>query len=134
MNQNIRAVPIYLWGLLGVAIVANLLGFIFNLWATYPLYDDLMHLLTPFSIALCLAHYLTARVLSGPQSHSILWSLVLVSTTLGIGAVWELLEWLVRQLSDNQEKKLVDTIIDLSLDLVGASLAVMWAKSTVTSK
>lgn len=131
MTRNIRAMPIYLWALLGAILVVNILGFAFNLWSQYPLLDDLMHLVSLFTLTLCLAYYLSARVLVLPQEHTVLWCLVLVGVGLGIGAVWEIMEWLVRQLVNVQEKKVVDTIVDLFLDLVGAGLAVFYGKSRI---
>lgn len=132
MTKHTHAVPINLWALLAAILVVNILGFAFDLWSRYPLFDDLMHLMTSFILALCLAYYLSARVLVSPREYPVLWSLVLVGVVLGIGAAWELMEWVVRQLANVQEDKLVDTIIDLSLDLIGASLAAIYGKSRLT--
>lgn len=132
MTKNIQAVPIHLWALLAAVVAVNVLGFAFNLWSQYPLFDDLMHLVTAFILTLCLAYYLSASVFVSPREHTLLWSLVLAGLVLGIGAAWELMEWLVRQLANVQEKTLAGTIIDLSLDLIGASLAVIYGKSRIT--
>lgn len=129
MANSRHTVPAYGWALFGVTILANILGFMFDLWSQYPLYDDFMHFVTPFALTLVLAYYLSSSVLSGPSVSPALWIFVLAGVGLGIGAVWEIFEWVVRQFTDAQEKKVVDTIIDLSLDLVGSILAAVFVKS-----
>ncbi|HET7321632.1 MAG TPA: hypothetical protein VFI96_03985 [Longimicrobiaceae bacterium] len=122
------------WLLIGIAIVVNAAGYLFDLWATPVWYDEAVHGFTTLSITLLIGLYLYDVVYRGADDHFLLLVLVIASVGLAIGAVWEVFEWADDQFvtPGNSILGKWDTITDLVVDtlgaLVGGAIAAFWAR------
>ena len=88
-------------------------------------YDDLIHVVFGFAFTLTAAVWLSGRVFAHPYTHPALFVLVLVLVGLGIGAVWEILEFAYDHMSGprNVIQGKFDTVVDLLCDAAGALVA-----------
>ena len=119
--------------LLLVSFALNLLAFFMPLYTKYWWFDDTIHTYTLFSLTLAIVPLLFGKVLKGINNHNFLLFLIMVSIGLAIGSIWEILEWVYDNLqAPNVIKGKDDTIMDLILDTIGASVAsliVLWKYS-----
>ena len=107
----------------------NAAGYLFNAYHRFVWYDELCHLLTPFSIMaaaalLWLRRSQTARQLSGST-----FATAVAGAGLALGLAWEMFEYAIGILGDG-----VDTAIDLALDVTGSALAAAWIWNSVGSR
>ena len=120
------------WGLLAIAVAANIAGYVFNLYDRFRWFDEAIHGYTTMAITLVLALLLAGGVLVGARDHRLLFVLVAASLGLAIGALWEVAEWAYDQVvAGNVIKGKRDTIIDLILDSFGAIVAGALARRMV---
>lgn len=119
-----RSANLIIWTLLVIALVVNVVGFFWNWYDKFALFDKIDHGFTTFALTLYLGFYLAGKVLTGSQRHRILFVLVVASLGVALGTVWEFAEWGYDALipGDNIKGKF-DTITDLMMDTVGALLA-----------
>lgn len=111
-------------GCIAVAILANLAGYWWNLYKQIRWFDEILHAFTTFALTLLLAWLLYGVVLKGAQTRPILLILTVASLGLGIGALWEIAEWVYDQMvAGNVILGKNDTIIDMIMDAMGAALA-----------
>jgi hypothetical protein len=115
---------ILVWSLAALALLLNLAGYLLNLFEKIHWYDDVVHAYTSFAWTLLLALFLYDAVLKGVEVHPILYVLTVAGLGIGLGAVWEIIEWSYDQMvAGNVILGKTDTILDLILDLLGATLA-----------
>ncbi len=112
------------WWLLAIAVLANIAGYVFNLYRQFVWFDEVVHAYTIFAITLVLALFLYGAALTGAGDHTLLLVLVIASVGLALGALWEVAEWAYDQVvSGNAIKGKTDTIIDMIVDTLGALVA-----------
>jgi hypothetical protein len=112
------------WGLVTLAALLNISGYVWNLYDKVRLFDEVVHTYTLFALTLLVALLLFGIVLTGFGEHRGLLFLVIVCIGLAVGAVWEITEWaydLVVPSDVIQGKQ--DTMTDLILDGAGAAIA-----------
>lgn len=113
------------WALLALALAANAAGYLFGLW-THPVwFDEAVHGFTIFALTLVIALYLYGRVLTGARTHALLLTLVIAAVGLGIGGLWEVMEWAYDHwfAAGNAILGKWDTMTDLGYDALGALVA-----------
>jgi hypothetical protein len=98
------------------------LAMAFSLYWVYPWFDTPMHLFGGITVALGLHTPLFARILR-VRPHSYFATLMIV---MGVGVAWEVYEWLIKIV--DSIAYVPDTILDLILDAVGASIGFLIAR------
>ncbi len=112
------------WIIIGVAVLANIAGYMFNLYEQFWWFDEVLHAYTIFSITLLLGLLAYGVVLTGLRTHRFLLVLMIASIGIAIGGLWEVAEWAYDQMvTGNVILGKTDTIIDLIVDSIGALVA-----------
>lgn len=112
------------WGCLIIATLANVAGYVWNLYDQIRLFDEILHGFTTFALTLPIALFLYQVVLIGARTRPLLFVLMVAGLGLAIGAVWEIAEWAYDQIvPGNVILGKNDTIIDLIVDTVGSVMA-----------
>lgn len=112
----IRRLPSLLAFVAILAAVVNAGGWAWSWYDAVPWFDELVHTYSPFAIVAVLMFWfwrvgwVTARPASGK------WVILAAGCGLAVGVSWEILESLFIDLRPQ------DTIVDLVLDTVGASM------------
>lgn len=104
--------------------------------STYPIfrYDQLVHI-WGFGAATLLAYSLLAAPLKDPREHPIAVGFVLVMAGLGVGALNEILEFIVTIFVPNSGVGgYLNTSLDLCSDLIGAILALVYIHARYIGK
>lgn len=107
------------------AAVLNAAGYAWQLFHRVPFYDEAVHFITTFAITLSLGFLTFHSMQVHFRQHGLLYVVVIASFGLSIGALWEVVEW-----STGIIDNLHDTITDLIIDAVGATVAALtnvWA-------
>lgn len=118
--QRTMAWTLFLIGV-AIAVVGNWLG-----WARdISWFDEAMHLYNAFAFTLLLAILLYGNALMGARANGLPLVLTIMLVGLGLGAVWEIIEWGYDQLftQGSAIKGKTDTMLDLLLDAAGALAA-----------
>ncbi len=112
------------WGLLAIAVLANIAGYLWNLYDRFWWFDEVVHGYTSFALTLALGLVLYGAVLTGVHRHRLPLILAIAGLGLAVGALWEVAEWAYDQVvpADAILGKR-DTIIDLIMDTIGAVAA-----------
>jgi len=112
------------WGCVVIAVIANVAGYVWNLYDRWWFFDDVLHGFTIFALTLPLGLLLCGiALISMPKQRWIL-ALVIASLGVAVGAWWEIAEWGFDQfVAGNVILGKTDTIIDLIMDTIGAMLA-----------
>ncbi len=112
------------WGLLAIAVVVNIAGYLFNLYDRLWWFDEVLHGYTIGAITLVLGLALYGTVLTGVDARPVLLVLVIAAVGLAVGALWEVGEWAYDQVvAGNAIKGKRDTILDMIMDTFGALAA-----------
>ncbi|MDQ3007245.1 MAG: hypothetical protein M3R47_17910 [Chloroflexota bacterium] len=112
------------WGCLAIALLANIGGYIWNLYSRIRAFDEVLHAFTTFALTLPIALLLYEVILIGAHTRPMLFILVVASLGLAVGALWEIAEWAYDQVvPGNVILGKNDTILDLIVDLAGSLLA-----------
>jgi hypothetical protein len=112
------------WSLLVVAALVNAAGYLWDLYDRFGWFDEAVHAYTTFALTLPLALLLYNVVLTGAQTHTILFVLAVSSLGVAIGVLWEIAEWAYDQMvPENAILGKLDTIIDLIMDILGGVVA-----------
>ena len=114
------------WSLIAFMTLANIVGYTSDLYERFWWYDRFLHSMTGFAGTLGLALFVFGPVvrLRHSVSHRVLLVLVVASVGLGIGALWEVVEWGYDFYAEGDAiKGKYDTIMDLIMDGTGAVLA-----------
>ena len=112
------------WGCVIIATLANIAGYVWNLYDQIRLFDEILHAFTTFALTLPIALFLYRVILIGARTRPLLFVLAVASLGLAIGAVWEIAEWAYDQIvPGNVILGKNDTIIDLMVDAIGSIVA-----------
>ncbi len=113
------------WILLAIAVVANIAGYVFNLYSAFIWFDEVIHAYTIFAMTLPLALYAYGKALTGAHRHGFMLILLITSIGLAIGGLWEVAEWIYDWLftKNNTIKSVPDRLIDLVVDTIGGLVA-----------
>ncbi len=113
------------WVLVALGMLAALAGGIFNLYNQIHWYDEVVHAYNFFALTLLAAVYAYGVVLTGAREHGSLLVLTVTVFGLGLGGLWEILEFAYDHFIVKPNAILAkrDTIIDMSLDAAGALMA-----------
>ena len=107
-----------------VGLAASIAGEVFGLYDGLWWYDEAVHGFNFFLATLLVGLFAYGKVLTGGESHRALLFAVLLGLGLGLGAVWETVEWAYDHIREpNLILGKTDTIIDLLVDGAGAALA-----------
>ena len=108
-----------------------ILGDTFKFYEKVPYWDSIMHLLSGFVISLF------AYKISDGKVTGIYRIILCITTSLSIGAIWEMCEFTFDSLLDNNAMRTLnkcglnavnDTIKDLVLDLIGSLFIIFYEK------
>ena len=112
------------WTLVPVGLAASVTGVVFDLYDSLGWFDEVVHAFNFFSATLLIGLFAYGKVLTGGEKHRALLFAVLLGFGLGLGAVWETVEWAYDHIRQpNLILGKTDTIIDLLVDGAGAALA-----------
>ena len=112
------------WGLLIIMGVANVAGYVFDLYQRFWWFDRVLHACTILALTLWLALFVCVRLLDPRADYRLLRALLLASTGIALGALWEVAEWGFDQIAPGDViKGKHDTIIDIIMDTGGALVA-----------
>ena len=128
MFQTTPAARFATWALLALAVVFNIAGYAFDLYARWSWFDKVLHGYTIAAITLGLGLALYGRALTGKDRHRLLLILTITSLGVAVGALWEIGEWGYNQFVPSDViKGKFDTITDMIVDTVGALVAAVAA-------
>ena len=99
-----------------VAAVINAVGWAWNLFNQVSFYDEMVHAFTAFAVMAAIGHFARTRGYLDAPPGSVRYVLTVTAVGLALGALWEVAEALVLNLS------LTDTLIDLAMDALGAAV------------
>ncbi len=109
--------------LVPIGVAASIAGMVFDLYDRVSWFDEVLHTFNFFAATLLVGLYSYGRVLSGVERHRALLFAVLLAVGLGLGAVWETVEWAYDQIRNpNLILGKTDTILDLLVDGGGAAV------------
>lgn len=113
------------WALLALGALAAAAGVVFNLYSQFHWYDEVIHAYNFFALTLLIAVYAHGVVLTGAREHGLVLVLFVGVFGLGLGALWEIAEFLYDHfvVKPNAILPKRDTIIDMALDASGALAA-----------
>lgn len=114
-----------------LAALANAGGWVFGWFYVPGPYDELVHAFTTFAISLALSFLVYQSMLPVFRQHTVLYLLTIASFGIATGGLWEVAEWTAgKVLATEVIGSIDDTIVDLIMDSLGASLAALlslWA-------
>jgi hypothetical protein len=116
--------------ILFILLMSNVASMYYGWYLNYWWFDIVQHLLGGFFVAMFMAFYLEDRLVAGDWIKNLL---IIVGVTVFIGVVWEFAEYIANQTLIEPTYKwfgirayfigdLNDTILDLAVDILGASL------------
>lgn len=109
-----------------VAVLHKIALTLFLYWTT-PWFDILMHFLGGFTIGLIAGFaFFISGFVKIPRDHLLNAFIIIIGTVLIVGLVWELWEVFVGFTDVLNDE--VDTIMDVVMDLIGASVAFLYIK------
>lgn len=113
------------WILLAVGAIVAIVGIAADWSARWFWFDEAMHFLLMFAAALVACMSLYGKALRGARGHPMPLVITIVLVGTGLGAFWEIGEWLYERLFTDLAiaTSKQDTMIDLLLDALGAFLA-----------
>ncbi len=81
------------WVLAAVMLLANVAGYVFDLYQRFWWFDRVLHACTLFAMTFWAAVFLCSKVLAAGASYWWIRLLVIASIGIAVGAVWEVAEW-----------------------------------------
>lgn len=112
-----------------IAAILNAAGWVFDLWEKIAFYDPLTHAYTSFTITLAVSFAMYYSFLVQFKAHSWLFVLSVAALGVSLGAVWEMVEWLL-----NVEQTYTSLVTDLFMNSLGALAAGLLAAWLVQNK
>ena len=107
-----------------VAVVANIAGYVFDLYSQVGWFDKVLHSYTIFAMTLVCGLWLYGKALTGSVDHRLLLVIVVTCIGVAIGSLWEVAEWSLDQVvAGNLIKGKFDTITDVIVDTLGSIVA-----------
>lgn len=123
------------WGILGLAILVNVAGFVWDLYDRFDWFDEVLHAYTTFALTLPVVLLLYDVTLKGAHTYPILFVLTAASLGVSIGVLWEIAEWAYDQMVPaNAILGKLDTIIDLAMDILGSIVAGITSVAMIRAK
>lgn len=120
-TQGGRAIA---WVLTAVMLLANVAGYVFDLYQRFWWFDRILHACTLFALTFWAAIFLCSKVLVGTTDHPLLRMLMIASVGVAVGGWWEVAEWGFDHLMPTDViKGKYDTVLDLIVDSSGSVLA-----------
>ena len=124
---RIKAMPLEFELILFIMVVLQLvIGETLNFYDHVPYYDKLVHFMLPFFLGFIAAMFAYTMQVTGSLKASLLPTMfVVVMVALGIGAIWEIIEYLADVFLGTYlqgsltASPLVDTMNDLIMDTLG---------------
>lgn len=114
--------------------VLNAWGWVMNWYRTSEHFDDIIHLLTTFTVTLFLGYIFLKIVPLQLHSHWI-WPIVIANFGVALGALWEVAEWYGFMLIQSEHQTTMpDTITDIVMDTIGAlagGCSILWLKKNI---
>lgn len=107
------------------ASTAHVVGHAFGIYAAFPVYDTILHLLVPLATVLALyaLSQATDWIWTWREVSALTIGIYLFSMSVALAALWEILEFGMDQLFGTKEQdNLADTMYDLIADVVGAAI------------
>ena len=117
-----KKVPVLYTAIFVMVCGINVVSMGWGLYSSIPHLDEFAHFITGFALVPCCVHFLLHPVIDYFKRAPLSFFLIGLSIGLGVGALWEILEWLI-----HIEADYLDTITDLVFDGLGAGLAAFWA-------
>lgn len=114
---------IFVGFLLMLAVAVNAGGYLLGLWHDETLFDEAVHAYTSFAVMAAVGTALVRRRLVRAFTNRIYLAFAAIGLLLGL--LWEAVEWTMGIIGGR-----TDTLLDLSMDTVGALAAaalVSWA-------
>lgn len=111
------------------AAAMNALGYVLELWKTPFWFDEVVHVITPFTIVAAVAWIMVKRDNAFPLKNPAEYPIKIVLIGLVVGVLWEGLEWAIGIVGTWN-----DTLVDLLMDGIGASLAALFCWSAARSE
>ena len=108
--------------LVAICVVLNGAGFLWHFFEPIPLYDEIAHLLTPFTLVA-----LTAEIIYRAGGDDVFFNTprhaVITGTVIGLfGAVgWEVVEAILAAMGAGIYNALADTVFDVMLGVIGGA-------------
>lgn len=112
--------------LLALAGLVNAAGYVLSLWHDETVFDELVHLFTTFAVTAALGKALATKRATRPSTR---FGVQLVGLALALGLLWEAFEWLIGMVGSRH-----DTLMDLAMDLAGATLAAIFIPALFADK
>lgn len=112
-----------------VAAAINALGYVLELWKTPFWFDEGVHVITPFTIVAAIAWLLVKRDHAYPIKNPAGYLLEILLIGLAIGVLWEGFEWAIGIVGTWN-----DTLIDPTMDMLGALLASLFCLAVARTK
>ena len=112
--------------LVALSALLNAFGFVFDLYRSVPLYDEVAHAITIFSLTL--AFFFVFYRDAVPTARALAMATAVFTFGVTIGSLWEIAEWTTGQIFDIEVVfGLSDAITDLMANSVGALAAALVA-------
>ena len=122
------AIPAFLDLIMTLAIFLHIFGMEFGIYDKFYYYDSILHTFSSMVLAtlIMVSLFVIERNYSKIQMSINLIALFTVFTTMALGVVWEIGEFLMDQfLGTTTQPDLYDTMMDLILDTLGAIIVVV---------
>ncbi len=114
--------------LVTICVVLNAAGFIWNIFEPVPLYDEIAHILTPFTLVALTAELIYRAggddVFFNTPRHAIVTGVVI--GLVGAGG-WEVLEAIMASMGVKISNAPADTVFDIFLGVVGGAVGAWMA-------
>lgn len=118
--------------MVALAILANVLGYTSSLYEQWWWFDRVLHAFTIGVITLWLGLFLFLDVLRPENAKSLRGFLLLLTVGVAVGAIWEVAEWAFDAFASGDViKGKHDTILDIIMDTLGASVAAIIAMACI---
>lgn len=122
--QTTQAGRALAWVLAAVVLLANVAGYVFDLYQRFWWFDRILHACTLFALTFWAAVFLCSKVLTGTTGLRPLHILMIASVGVAAGGWWEVAEWGFDHLMPTDViKGKYDTVLDLIMDSFGSVLA-----------
>lgn len=132
MRQRPRIHYVIAWVLAGTAVLANVAGYLYDLYEKWWWFDRVLHGFTLFALTVWLALFYLLDVIQPQRRLGLTTFLLIVAAGIAVGAVWEIAEWTFDLMaSSNAIKGKYDTVLDIIMDSIGAVFAAFAVRGLV---
>ena len=114
--------------LVTICVALNVAGFVWHFFEPIPLYDEIAHLLTPFTLVALTAELIYRAggddVFFNTPRHAVVTGVVI--GLLGAGG-WEVVEQILASMGAKISNAPVDTVMDVALGVLGGAIGAWMA-------